>query len=72
MKGRGEAAASSVAVIGSASGPTSVFVAGSVKSELRMKSICSPLFFEPTPVREWYVSYFVKGREDLTVELLCD
>lgn len=72
VKGRGGGAASSVAVIGSASGPTSVFVAGSVKSELRMKSICSPLFFEPTPVREWYMSYFVKGREDLTVELLCD
>lgn len=68
-KGCGATAASSVAVIGSANGPTSVFVAGKVKSELHLKSICSPLFFEPTPVREWYVAYFVKRREDLRVEL---
>ena len=68
-KGCGATAASSVAVIGSANGPTSVFVAGKVKSELHLKSICSPLFFEPTPVREWYVTYYVKRREDLCVEL---
>lgn len=70
-KGRGAVAASSVAVIGSACGPTSIFVAGNVRSELHMKSICSPLFFEPTPVREWYVTYFMKRREDLSVELVC-
>lgn len=68
-KGRGETAACSVTVIGGANGPTSVFVAGKVRSELHMKSMCSPLFFEPTPVREWYVTYFVKRREDLNVEL---
>ena len=68
-KGHGQVAASSVAVIGSACGPTSIFVAGNVRSELHMKSICSPLFFEPTPVREWYVTYFMKRREDLQVEL---
>lgn len=68
-KGRGSIAASSVAVIGGADGPTSIFVAGKVKSELRLRSMCSPLFFEPTPVREWYVTYYVKRREDLCVEL---
>ena len=82
-KGRGAVATSSVAVIGSSSeptsmavigsssGPTSIFVAGKVKSEIRLKSMCSPLFFETTPVREWSVTYFVKRREDLHVELLC-
>lgn len=70
VKGRGEVAASSVAVIGGANGPTSVFVAGKIRSELQMKSMCSPLFFEPTPVREWYVTYYVKRREELCVELL--
>lgn len=68
-KGRGSIAASSVAVIGGSCGPTSIFVAGKVKSEIHLKSICSPLFFEPTPVREWYVTYFVKRRADLRVEL---
>ncbi|MGN0343519.1 MAG: hypothetical protein ACI4EC_00995 [Lachnospiraceae bacterium] len=68
-KGRGSIAASSVAVIGGSCGPTSIFVAGKVKSEIHLKSICSPLFFEPTPVREWYVTYYVKRREDLRVEL---
>ncbi len=68
-KGRGPIAASSVAVIGGSCGPTSIFVAGKVKSEIHLKSICSPLFFEPTPVREWYVTYYVKRREDLCVEL---
>ena len=70
-KGRGSIAASSVAVIGSSCGPTSIFVAGKVKSELHLKSICSPLFFEPTPVREWYVTYYVKRRENLSIELVC-
>ena len=70
-KGRGAVAASSVAVIGSSCGPTSIFVAGKVKSELRLKSMCSPLFFEPTPVREWYVTYYVKRRENLSIELVC-
>ena len=70
-KGCGAAVASSIAVIGGADGPTSVFVAGKVRSELHMKSICSPLFFEPTPVREWYVMYYVKRREDLSVDLIC-
>lgn len=70
IKEYGEKAASSVAVIGGASGPTSVFVAGKVKSELRLKSICSPLFFEPTQVRDWYVVYRVKQREDLCVDLM--
>lgn len=68
-KGHGQVAASSVAVIGGSCGPTSIFVTGNVRSELHMKSICSPLFFEPTPVREWYVTYFMKRREDLQVEL---
>ena len=58
-----------MAVIGGSCGPTSIFVAGKVKSEIHLKSICSPLFFEPTPVREWYVTYYVKRREDLRVEL---
>ena len=71
-KGCGAAAASSVSVIGGACGPTSIFVGGKVKSELHLKSICSPLFFEPTPVREWYVKYFVKRREELCVELICE
>lgn len=70
VKGRGAVAASSVAVIGSSCGPTSVFVAGKMKSELHLKSMCSPLFFDPTPVREWYVAYLVKRREDLSVELV--
>ena len=69
VKGHGQVAASSVAVIGGSCGPTSIFVTGNVRSELHMKSICSPLFFEPTPVREWYVTYFMKRREDLQVEL---
>ena len=69
VKGHGQVAASSVAVIGGSCGPTSIFVAGKVKSEIHLKSICSPLFFEPTPVREWYVTYYVKRREDLCVEL---
>lgn len=71
IKGHGEKAASSVAVIGGASGPTSIFVAGKVKSELHLRSICSPLFFEPTPVREWYAAYYVKQRPDLCVDLIC-
>lgn len=71
IKDHGATVASSVSVIGGASGPTSVFVAGKVKSELRLKSICSPLFFEPTPVREWYVAYRVKQREDLCLDLMC-
>ena len=68
-KGNSSVAASSVSVIGGACGPTSIFVTGRVKPELHLKSSCSPLFFEPTPVRDWYVTYFVKRREDLSVRL---
>lgn len=62
-------AAASVSVIGRADGPTSIFVMGRSKSEIHLNSICSPLFFEPTPVREWRVSYRVKRRDELSVAL---
>lgn len=62
-------AAAAIAIIGGASGPTSVFVTGHNKSERHLESVCSPLFFEPTPVREWYICYRMKRRDDLTVSL---
>lgn len=64
-----EKAAAAIAVIGGASGPTSVFVMGKNKSEHRLQTVCSPLFFAPTPVREWYICYRIKRRDDLTVDL---
>lgn len=62
-------AASHVSIIGGASGPTSVFVMGNNKSELHLQSVCSPLFFAPTLVREWRICYRIKRRDDLTVDL---
>lgn len=64
-----EKAAASVSIIGGASGPTSIFIMGKNKSERHLESVCSPLFFEPTPVREWYICYRMKRRNDLTVDL---
>lgn len=65
----GDKAAAAVAIIGGSSGPTSVFLAGKADSGVRTRSICSPLFFEPTPVRDWYISYLWKRREPLHVDL---
>lgn len=70
-KSCGEKVASSISVIGNVCGPTSIFLAGKVKSGLNLKCVCSPLFFEPTPVREWYMNYCVKRREELHVAIVC-
>lgn len=66
-----EKAASSISVIGSVCGPTSIFIAGKVKSGYNLKCACSPLFFEPTPVREWYINFCVRRREELHVAMIC-
>ncbi len=63
-------AATSIAIIACSSGPTSIFLAGKSKEDtIRRKSICSPLFFKPTPVRDWRISYLVKRRKPLSVKL---
>lgn len=64
-------AACSISVIGNVDGPTSIFIAGKAKSELNMKCACSPLFFESTPVCEWYMNFRVKRREELHVAITC-
>ena len=69
MKNTDEPAAMAVAVIGGSSGPVSVFVAGKADNAIRRRSVCSPLFFKPTQVRDWRISYMVKRREPLRVEL---
>lgn len=70
VKDDGEKAASVVFVVGGSSGPTSVFLAGKQpESGIRTRSVCSPLFFKPTPVRDWYICYLYKRREPLSVPL---
>lgn len=65
-----EHAAASVAIIGGSSGPTSIFLAGKPgEGTINRRSICSPLFFKPTAVRDWRISYLVKRRKPLSVKL---
>ena len=69
-KDTGENAAAVVAVIGGSNGATSIFVAGNKQPcSVKMRSICSPLFFTPTPVRDWRICYQIKRREALSVNL---
>ncbi len=70
IKKASETAAASVSIIGGSSGPTAVFLAGKGRGEtVQKKSVCSPLFFEPVPVRDWYICYHFKRREPLALPL---
>lgn len=73
LKETSEKAAASVSIIGGSSGPTSIFFAGKRKNgTLQSKSVCSPLFFKQTPVRDWYICYHFKRREEMIVPLNID
>ena len=70
IKKASETAAASVSIIGGSSGPTAVFLAGKGRGEtVQKKSVCSPIFFEPVPVRDWYICYHFKRREPLALPL---
>lgn len=70
LKENSETAAASVSIIGGSSGPSTIFLAGKGRGGvLQKKSVCSPLFFEPVPVRDWYICYHFKRREPLFLPL---
>ena len=58
--------ASAVSIIGSSSGPTSVFIAGK-KSE--SASIASGLFFEPVTEAKFTPTFMVTGRDDMEITI---
>ena len=63
-------AASSIAVIGGADGPTSVFVAGKVsgsKEESSGKSAFSSLHYEPADEVEWKLTFRVQDPRQILV-----
>lgn len=66
----GDDAAAGISVIGGADGPTSIFLAGKIrKSTYYEKRINSPLFFEPTEVRDYEIVFRVKPKEDIHINL---
>lgn len=58
----------SVSVIDKTDGPTSVFLAGNISAHYE-RSIISPLFFEPTEVRDYEIVFRVKPKEDICIRL---
>ena len=62
-------AALSIAVIGGADGPTSVFLLSNGSSR-RPHSACSALTFEPAEEVEWKAAFREKPCEDFEIDLL--
>lgn len=56
--------ASSISIIGGVDGPTSIFIAGKCPSNEKMThSAFSSLYFAPTEVREWTITFMVRKKE---------
>lgn len=60
-----------VSIIGGASGPTSVFIAGKRK-EPAVNSIPSGLFYEPITTAKFTPTFMVKNRDDLEITISLD
>ena len=69
VAGKREFAASSIAIIGGADGPTSVFLLSNGSSR-RPHSACSALTFEPAEEVEWKAVFREKLCEDFGIDLL--
>lgn len=64
---QGEHGAASVSIIGEVDGPTSVFLAGKVKSSLKQRKFICPLFFEPTEIQDIEIMFRVKLKENIRI-----
>ena len=65
--------ASCCTVIGGADGPTSIFLAGKFsnrKAEERVvHTAYSSMYFQPTEVKDWEILFYIKKKEDLTLQI---
>ena len=60
---------SSIAIIGGAEGPTSIFIAGKDAKESEKHTTCSSLHFNKTLQVEWRTIFYVKEREDMKLTI---
>lgn len=69
-EGKNGIAASSIAIIGGADGPTSVFLLAGGQKSTQPRSVCSALHFEPVKEVEWKAMFWEKPCKELEIDLL--
>lgn len=62
--------AASIAMIGGADGPTSVFLAGKDAAASPQHTAFSSLYFEPQEQIEWNMLFYVKSMEDIKINVI--